>query len=393
MPTLINLKSHYSPLYYLAALGAGGLAVSFFMYLNFLIPHPGLPMVTADVLIAHSSANPWHIPFILLAIMGIVYFAYQHIMLLIWNIREFNAFKSTNAFGDLCQTNGEVSLMALPLTYAMSINVGFVLGATFVPGLWSVIEWLFPGALAGFLAVGIYALRLYGAYFTRLMIKANFSPEANNNFSQLIAIFAFSMIAVGFAAPGAMSSIPLVSAIGIFGAIFFAVTAIGLGVLKIIFAMRDIFAQGIHAETSVSLWVMIPILTLLGITAIRITFGVAHNFMGEHHAANWLIFLLTSTILALQLIFGWIGYKVMKEVGYFDTYIHGDAKSPVSFAIICPGVALFVFGVFFIMLGLVENNIVTLYSPLFYALFAVLAWVQWLTIKTYWILRAKHLYM
>jgi hypothetical protein len=393
MPTLVNLKSQYSPLYYLAALGAGGLAVSFFMYLNFLIPHPGLPMVTADVLLVHGSENLWHIPFILLAIAGIIYFSYQHILLLIWNIREFNAFKTTEAFEDLSKTNGEVALMAVPLTYAMSINVGFVLGATFVPGLWSVIEWLFPGALFGFLAVGIYALKLYGAYFTRLMIKANFTPETNNNFSQLIAIFAFSMIAVGFAAPGAMSGIPLVSAIGIFGAIFFAVTAIGLGVLKIIFEMRDIFAQGINAETSVSLWVMIPILTLLGITAIRITFGVAHNFMGEHSAANWVIFLLSSTILALQLIFGWIGYKVMKEVGYFKTYIYGSTKSPVSFAIICPGVAFFVFGVFFIMLGLVANNIVSLYSPLFYALFAILAWVQWLTIKIFWILRSKLLYM
>jgi len=367
MPTLVNLKSQYSPLYYLAALGAGG--------------------------ISHGSANMWHIPFIILAIAGIVYFSYQHILLLIWNIREFKTFKTTDTYEKLSHSNGEVSLMAMPLTYAMSINVGFVLGATFVPGLWNIIEWLFPGALVGFLAVGIYALRIYGRYFTRLMVKANFSPEANNNFSQLLAIFAFSMIAVGFAAPGAMSGIPLVSAIGIFGAIFFSVTAIGLGVLKIIFAMRDIFAQGINAETSVSLWVMIPILTLLGITAIRITFGVAHNFMGEHHAANWVIFLLTSTILALQLIFGWIGYKVMKEVGYFKTYIHGDAKSPVSFAIICPGVAFFVFGVFFIMLGLVANNIVSLYSPLFYALFAALAWVQWLTIKTFWILRSKLLYM
>lgn len=392
MPTLVNLKSQYSPLYYLASLGAGGLAVSFFMYLNFLIPHPGSPMVTADILIAYSKANLLHLPLILLAIGGIIYFAYQHIMLLVWNVREFKAFKSTSAYKSLSESNGEVSLMAMPLTYAMSINVGFVLGATFVPGLWGIIEWLFPAALAGFLGIGIYALRIYGSYFTRLMIKANFSPEANNNFSQLIAIFAFSMIAVGFAAPGAMSGTPLVSAIGIFGAIFFAVTAIGLGVLKIIFAMRDIFAQGINPETSVSLWVMIPILTLLGITAIRITFGVAHNFMGESHAANWFIFLLTSTILALQLIFGWIGYKVMKEVGYFQTYIHGDAKSPVSFAIICPGVALFVFGIFFVMLGLVANNVITLYSPLFYALFALLAWVQFLTIKTFLTLRSKLLY-
>ena len=30
----------YSPLYFLASLGAGGLAVTFFMYLMFWVPHP-----------------------------------------------------------------------------------------------------------------------------------------------------------------------------------------------------------------------------------------------------------------------------------------------------------------------------------------------------------------
>lgn len=389
MPQPFALKEEYSPLYFLAALDAGGLAVSFFMYLNFLIPHPTTPMVTADTLLVWGKAHPNYLPLLGLSLAGIAFFAYKHIVLLVWNIRQYRLFKHTSAFKTLKQSNGEVSLMALPLTYAMSINVAFVLGATFVPNLWSVIEWLFPLAFLAFLSVGIFALRVYGTYFTRLIIAGNFNPTANNNFSQLLAIFAFSMIGVGFAAPGAMSSVPLVSALGIFGAVFFMVFAITLAFLKIVFAMRDIFAQGIHAETSVSLWVMIPILTLLGITAIRITFGVAHNFMGLSHGANWLLFLLGSTVLSLQLMFGWIGYKVMKQVDYFNTYIHGPTRSPVSFAIICPGVALFVFGFFFLMTGLVANNIVSLYSPLFYGLLALLAWVQWLTVRTFFKLSKK----
>ncbi|HNA28535.1 MAG TPA: hypothetical protein PK437_00660, partial [Thiobacillaceae bacterium] len=34
-----NLQEKYSPMYHLAALGSGGLAISFFLYLNFLLPH------------------------------------------------------------------------------------------------------------------------------------------------------------------------------------------------------------------------------------------------------------------------------------------------------------------------------------------------------------------
>ncbi len=106
--------------------------------------------------------------------------------------------------------------MAIPLTLAMSINVSFVVGAVFVPGLWSVVEYLFPVALAGFLAVGIYALRLYGRYLARIIATGTFDFIANASLSQLVPIFAFAMIAVGFAAPGAMSHRVEINAIGIF---------------------------------------------------------------------------------------------------------------------------------------------------------------------------------
>jgi len=34
-----NLGEKYVPMYHLGALGSGGLAISFFLYLNFLLPH------------------------------------------------------------------------------------------------------------------------------------------------------------------------------------------------------------------------------------------------------------------------------------------------------------------------------------------------------------------
>lgn len=59
------------------------------------------------------------------------------------------------------------------------------------------------------------------------MIKGNFDFVNNNSFSQMISIFAFSMVAVGLAAPGAMSHNLSVNAVGIFSAIFSAI-ALGL---------------------------------------------------------------------------------------------------------------------------------------------------------------------
>ena len=45
------LREKFSPMCFLSALGAGGLSVSFFMYLMFLVPHPNTPMATYDFII------------------------------------------------------------------------------------------------------------------------------------------------------------------------------------------------------------------------------------------------------------------------------------------------------------------------------------------------------
>ena len=53
------LKKDYSPLYFLSSLGAGGLGVSFFMYLTFLIPHKGAPMATFDFVYPALVKGDW----------------------------------------------------------------------------------------------------------------------------------------------------------------------------------------------------------------------------------------------------------------------------------------------------------------------------------------------
>jgi len=381
------LKEKYTPMYFLASLGAGGLSVSFFMYLMFLIPHPKTPMTTYDQVMPVLLKGDWLTIVTAFSLVFIIAFAYFHFKLLIWNYKQYNAFKQTEAYTTLKNSNAEVTLMAMPLTYAMTINVCFVLGAVFVPGLWSVVEYLFPGALLGFAVVGYFAIKFFMVYFSRLLTSGDFDFTQNNNLSQMISIFAFSMVAVGFAAPGAMSHNIVINAIGIFGAIFFAAVAILLVVIKLILGFKNMFEHGISIEASPSLWIMIPILTLLGITFVRISFGLDHHFGQELAKAS--LFTLTSTVVALQLIFGMLGYSVMKELGYFDNYINGDKKSPVSFALICPGVAFMVFGMFFINMGLVMNGVVAKYSIAYFVLMLPFMFVQYKTIVTFFKLKGK----
>lgn len=388
MAKVSNLGQKYTPMYFLASLGSGGLAVSFFLYLNFMIPHEGVEMVSIDHLLPFIQKGNMISALIVLAMLGTFFFIFKHFELLLWNIKEYKVFKQSGGYDKLKKTNGEVSLMAMPLTFGMSMNAMFVLAALTVPGLYDIIEYIFPIALVCFFIIAFYALKIYIEYFTHMIISGDFDTSANNNFSQLIAIFAFSMLAVGFSGPGAMSSNSVVSSIGIFMAVFFSIIAISLTLLKVIFAMRDILEHGITKETSVSIWIMLPILTLLGITFVRLTFGFYHHIINEHIPTAWL-FLLTSSIFSLELIFGAIGFFVMKKMGYFKDYIYGEDKSNISFAIICPGVAFYVFGFFFIMAGLVKNGIITMFSPTFFIMLAILVFVQFKTVRVFFKLESK----
>lgn len=382
------LKEQYSPMYFLAALGAGGLSVSFYMYLMFLVPHTDTPMATYNHIMPILSEGTF-ISFIsAFSLVFIVAFAFLHFKLLIWNVKQYKAFKATTGFEKLMNSNAEVTLLALPLTFAMTINVFFVLGATFIPNLWTIIEYMFPFALLGFGIVGYYALKIFLEYFSRLISGGEFDCDSNNNLSQMISIFAFSMIGVGFAAPGAMSHYISINAIGIFGAILFTSVAFLLLLLKFVIGFRNMIKDGIGVEASPSLWIMIPILTLIGITLIRIQFGLEHNF--DKVADKSSLFTLTSVVLSLQLIFGALGFMVMKKIGYFEEFIHSnEKKSPVSFALICPGVAFFVFGMFFINLGLVFNGILDKYSVAYYLLMIPFVWIQVKTIVYFFKLKSK----
>jgi hypothetical protein len=372
------LREKFSPMCFLSALGAGGLSVSFFMYLMFLVPHPNSPMATYDFVMPALLKGDWLSFVVAFSLVFIIAFAFLHFKLLIWNTKQYNLFKKTKSFEELINSNSHITLMTIPLTFAMTINVCFVLGAVFVPGLWGFVEYLFPFALLGFVVVGYFALKIFFEYFSRLLIKGDFDFSKNNNLSQMISIFAFSMIAVGFAAPGAMSHNLIINSIGIFAALFFASIAMLLVLIKMTIGFKNIFESGLSLEAAPSIWILIPILTLLGITFIRVSFGLEHNYATPMNKSS--LFIFTSTVLSLQIIFGILGYMVMKKMGYFEKYIHSANKSSVSFALICPGVAFFVFGMFFVNFGLAYNGIVAKYSIAYFIIMIPFIYVQIKTI-------------
>jgi hypothetical protein len=99
----------WHPSYWLASLGAGGLSVSFFMYLMWLVPHPGFPMPTwqhlETVLNGQASFSTGVRAIALLATLLMLLLAALHFVLLIWNFREHRAARSTESYSKLPESS------------------------------------------------------------------------------------------------------------------------------------------------------------------------------------------------------------------------------------------------------------------------------------------------
>ncbi len=378
---LRTFGERYTPTYFLAALGNGGMVITFFIWLNFLVPHPKTPIVTFDSIAAlWSKSDLIGQLLILLAMAGMAFFTVRHFQLLIWNLGEFSRFRRSSAYLQLRETNGAVMLMALPLTLAMTINVLFALGAVFVPGLWNVVEYLFPFSMTAFLAVGVLAMRTFADIFGRALINGHFDCARNNSFSQMLAAFAFAMVGVGLAAPAAMSTIKLTIGLSIIGSIFFISAAVLVALILLVLGARAMLTNGLALEAGTSLWLPIPLLTLIGIAVLRISHGLHSGFELHIEAPHRL--LITTFFFGLQILFGLFGWSVLQRVGYFRTYLSGPSRSPNTYGLICPAVAFFIFGMFFLHVGLVQNGLVERFSPVYFVLLAGLATVQALGIWT-----------
>lgn len=172
-----NLLEKYSPMYHQGAPGSGGLAISFFLYLNFLLPHE-TSIISFDQLWPILTGSPSNKAFWVGACLAIVLALLTlHFILMAWNTREFHLYKKTEAYAKLKSSSGEISLMVVPLTMAMTVNACFVGGSLLIPGLWDYIEYLFPVAMLAFLLPFLLVQLLTLKTLVKLVRRLQFMPS------------------------------------------------------------------------------------------------------------------------------------------------------------------------------------------------------------------------
>lgn len=382
-----NLGEKYSPLYFLAALGFGGMSVFFFMAFMHITPHPETPMPTFEsITAAYADGDGFMRAVIVIGYVGMIAALIMHLTLLVWNFREFGLFRQTEAYQTLKSTNAEVTLMAIPLTLGMTINGAFVAALALIPGLWGIIQSLMPFALLAYGTVGLVALVTMTNYLRRI-IAGGFSFEANGGLNQLIAAFAFSMVAVGFAAPAAMGTGTLVVLTGVWGSILFGIISLILFGVFLVAGIMSIMRYGLALPNSATLWLAVPVLTLWAITVLRDRHGMQTLIDAgpagpqNHPGSSVGLMMFLSFIILTQVAFLGLGFVVMRANGFFRKFVLGrEVTSPVAFTLVCPGVGLAVLSMFFINVGLVQNGLVEKFSPTYYGLLLIPAAIAAVTL-------------
>ena len=380
----------WSPLYFLASLGAGGLAVTFFMFPMFWVPHPGQPVpVFEDILAAFSQGSMALKAAIIVAVTGIAGFAFLNVKLLIWNLARLAEFRKTDGYTKVMGSNGETQFLAMPLALAMTVNVGFILGLVFVPGLWSVVEYLFPMAMVAFGLIAYLAFRRIGAFLGRVLSDGGvFDVTANNSFAQLLPAFALSMTAVGMSAPAAMSTVPATVGISLVLSIVLGAVAALYAVVAAIVAFNSMLHHGTARESAPTLMVVVPILTVLGIMTMRQEHGLHTTFEAHGGMADNLV--LTTTILAIQGVFFALGLLVLRRQNYAEAYLRGEGNSAGSYALVCPGVALSVMLHFWINKGLVGAGLIAKFGIVYWSLTSLAIAAQVSVIALVLLLNRRH---
>jgi len=381
--------NRYSPLYFLASVGAGGLTVTFFMWLMFWVPHTGRPVpIFEDNWAVLTGGTLAQQAMVLGAWAGIATFGFLNLKLLAFNLGRFAAFRRSDAYEAFAKSNAGSQVLALPLALAMSVNAAFILGLTFVPGLWNVVEYLFPVAMAAFLAIGWLAFRELGHFIKERLHSGGFDCSANNSFAQMLPAFALAMTGVGLAAPAAMTLVPVVAGVSIVLSTFFITAAIILALIVMVMSVRPMLEHGVNVEAAPTLMVVIPLMTVIGIAILRQNHGLHVSFEAHGTAADTLV--LLTRFLSIEVIFALFGLAVLSRVGYVARFVTGSETSAGSYALVCPGVALSVMTHFWLNKGLVAAGIVAKYSVAYWAISGIAVAFQFAMIVLVWMLARKH---
>ncbi|MFZ5392411.1 MAG: selenoprotein TsoY [Patescibacteria group bacterium] len=331
--------NRYSPLLYLSALGAGGIAVAFFAVINYTFDHgEGLANISQ---VGLENLGFWKFWVFKIFEVGMIVFSLIHLFLTLYLLPGLIRFIRNDGFKDFINDPLRNAAIVAPLiSLIMSINVLLSVVRFFVPYLYDNLQlFMLPGLVVwGVIYVIVMVVEIW-------LLKISFTNgfDINKiNFGWLLHPFVLGMLTVtgtGIAAMAKDYGIATAATV-----MTFMSGSMGLFLLlvKIVALFKSHFAAtGLPEKQFLpSFLIVIPNITLYAISFFRL----AHYFerhQGSHvHAFQQVVVLSAWLFESWYLIFG-----LVLLVEYFKKYFNRDFTVS-QWGLVCPFVAYVVLGAF-----------------------------------------------
>ncbi|MFW5888434.1 MAG: selenoprotein TsoY [Patescibacteria group bacterium] len=366
-------KTNFTPLVFLASLGAGGIAVMPFVLMQYTIEH-GKGLITRGQLWSESLTGPSVLYYYLLeAVM--IGFVGIHFILTIYFLTKLVKWLRTEEFGNILHDPLKNSILLAPLiSILMTMNVFIGPIRYFLPILSENFQSLFLPAMLFWSALFIFVL-----YTEIKLLGISFSKgfDINKiNFGWLLHPFLLGMLTVVGTGIAAMSQNSTIADSAAFMSLISGSMGIFLLAVKMVVIFKSHFsATGLPEKQFLpSFLIVIPNITLFAIGAFR--FG---HYLETHQGFELgaYFYLVMGVSFAFEIWYFLFGLSLLKD--YFKKD-HFKDFYVTQWGFICPLVA-------FVVLGGFVHKIV-LPNPLLYTILAITLMI---TVVFYFELLAKHI--
>jgi len=333
------VREKFTPLLFLASLGAGGLSVSFFAILNYTVEH-GKGLIKISQIHSGDYSVLLTATYYLME-AGMVLFAILHIVLSVILFVELFKWIGTESYKKVEQNPLTNSSLVTPfISAAMTMNVMLSVVRYFVPAISDNLQSYMLAGLVGFAGLWFFLLKLE----TKLL-KISFvnGYDVNKiNFGWLLRPFALAMVTVtgaGIAALAQDSSIAHASA-------FMVMVSGSLGFFLLMVKLMALFKSHFAGEGLAdkqflpSYLIVVPNITLYALIAFRMGHYLEKQF--DAHLVSY--FMVVPTLaFAFEVWYMVFGLSLLKE--YFAKYFKSEFHVS-QWGFVCPLVAFTVLGTF-----------------------------------------------
>lgn len=363
----------WSPLVFLASLGAGGIAVMPFVLMQYTIEH-GKGLITRSQLWTKGFTGITAGYYYSLEVIMII-FTLLHFVLTIWFGIQFFKWIKTNEFKEVINNPLKNTAILAPLiSILMTMNLFIGPIRYFIPMLSNNFQSLFLPAMIFWSILFIFVMwleiKLLGISF-----KQGFDIN-KINFGWLLHPFLLGMLTVIGTGLAAMSENVTIANSAAFMSLISGSMGAFLLLVKLIIVFKSHFASNGLPEKQFlpSFLIVIPNITLFAISVFR--FG---HFLEHHHGFELgaYFYLVMGISFAFEIWYMLFGLSLLK---YYFKHHHFKEFYVTQWGFICPLVA-------FVVLGSFAYNIV-LQSPILYGVFV---FVMILTVLLYIELLIKHI--